>query len=135
MKTLSVVAITAALSGCAAPYFYTDAQLAAKAKEDSTPNLCAITLMAPPLRVMNAAMNEIKARAATCDWDQAKAIADEYYARQQATAATQQAQQANLINGLAVSGALLQQAGPHAYPGPSQTTCIRQGAFLNCNSY
>ena len=132
-----MIALTVAcLAGCGTVIPYTDAQLAAKAKEDSTPNLCAITLMAVPPRVLNAAMNEIQARNAQCDWEQAKAITAAYYARQQAAAEAQQAQQANFINALAVSGALLQQSGPRYYgPAPTQTTCVQQGVFLNCNTH
>lgn len=129
-----IVILAACLVGCATRF--TPEQLAAKAREETTPNLCAITLMAVPLPVLNAAENEVRARNAQCDWDQAKAITAQYYARQQAQAAANQAWQANLINALATSSALLQQSGPHYYSAPPvHTTCVQQGVFMNCDSY
>lgn len=135
MKLRGVVLVTSGiLAGCAAQY--TPEQLAARAKEDSTPNLCAITLMAPPMSVLNAAENELHARSATCDWEQAKAIAANYYARQQAAAEARQAQQANAMALMGMSALFLQQSGPHYYaPPPVNTTCQQQGVFMNCTSY
>lgn len=131
---LASLAGAAMLSACAVPY--TPEQLAAKAKEDSTPNLCAITLMAPPMSVLNAAENEIQARGATCDWEQARAIADAQYARQQAAADAKQAQMNQSMMMMGMGAALLQQSGPHYYaPPPVQTQCVQQGIYMNCSSY
>lgn len=133
MRTLIAgVGVCIALAGCAT--YYSPAQLATAAKAESTPNLCAIALMAPPLRVLNAAENEIAARGAKCDWDQARAIASTQMERQQAQREEQQQRNAMLLG---LSAALLQQSGPRPYssPPPMQTSCIQQGVFLNCSSY
>lgn len=130
----SILCLCMALAGCAMQY--TPEQLSAKAKEESTPNLCAITLMAPPMAVLDAAENEIHARNATCDWNQARAIAEAQYARQTAQAQQQQATQTNFMNALGASALLLQQSGPRYYSAPpAQTTCVQQGVFMNCQSY
>lgn len=130
----SMIGICIALTGCAT--HYTAGQLANMAKHESTPDLCAITLMAPAAAVMNAAENEIRARAASCDWDQARAIAETQMERAQAQ---QEAKQQRAQNNMAMFGAaamLLQQSAPHYYGAPPiQTTCIQQGVFTNCTSY
>ena len=133
MRALAGLVAISALAGCTVPY--TAAQLADMATKEPTPNLCALTLMAPPMPVLDAAENELHARNATCDWNQAKAIAEAQYARQ-AAQAQQQAAQANFMNALGASAMLLQQSGPRYYSAPPvQTTCIQQGVFTNCNSY
>ncbi|AOI76080.1 hypothetical protein WS54_07210 [Burkholderia sp. NRF60-BP8] len=92
--------------------------------------------MAPPMAVLNAAENELHARGAACDWEQAKAIAANYYARKQAEAEARQAQQANAMALMGMSALFLQQSGPRYYaPPPVHTTCQQQGVFTNCTSY
>lgn len=132
-----IAAAAAALSmlcGCAT--HYSPAQLAEQARVETTPNLCAITLMAPPAAVMNAAENELQARAASCDWNQARAIAETQMERAQAQQQIKQQRIANSMQMLGAASVLLQQSGPHYYaPPPVQTTCIQQGVFTNCTSY
>lgn len=114
---------------------YTPEQLAAAAKTEATPNLCAITLMGNPA-IAKAAQEEIEARRATCDWQQAQAIAQTYIAQQQAKIQEQQARQANAMALFGASALFLQQSGPRSYaPSPVNTTCVQQGVFMNCNSY
>ena len=130
----AVLALAVLVSACAVPY--TPEQLAAKAKQDSTPNLCAVTLMRISEAVTNAAMNEIEARGGTCDWQQAQAIAETQLAKKQAEADAKQAQMQQSMMMMGMGAALLQQSGPHYYaPPPVQTSCIRQGIYMNCTSY
>lgn len=122
-----------ALAACAT--HLTPGQLAARASIEPTPNLCAITLLSPPDDVLKAAQDEIAGRHATCDWEQARAIAQLQIQQRQAQAEEQQARQANAMALMGASAQLLQQSGPHYYaPPPTQTTCVQQGVFLNCNS-
>lgn len=135
MRRLSFAALTAlSLAACAAPY--SAAQLAEKAQVETTPNLCAITLMAPPAAVIAAAENELRARNANCDWGQAQAIANVQAQRAQAAREAQQQQFQNSMQMMGAASTLLQQSEPHYYgPPPIQTTCVRQGVFTNCTSY
>lgn len=122
------------LAACATPL--TREQLAGKAREETTPNLCAITLMAPPLSVLNAAENEIRARNATCDWTQAQAIAETQIAARQARAEEQQARAANAAAMFGAASVLLQESAPRTLaPAPVTTTCHQAGYYLNCTSY
>lgn len=131
---IAAAAAVSVLCGCAT--HYTPAQLAHRAAIETTPNLCAITLMAPAPEVMNAAENELRDRAATCDWEQARAIAETQMERMQAQEEAKQQRIQNSMQMLSAGAMLLQQSGPHYYsPPPVQTTCVQQGVFTNCTSY
>lgn len=123
------------IAGCTTPL--TPGQLAARAMIEPTSSLCAVVVLSPGPDAVRAAEDEIASRHATCDWDEARAIAQVQIQRKQAEADAQQArQQANAAALMGASAALLQQSGPRYYaPAPTQTTCIQQGVFLNCNSY
>ena len=113
----------------------TPERLAALAKDDTTPNLCAAILALPPAYA-TAAQNELTSRSASCDWEQAKAIAETYIARQQAQEQLRQHNMANMMSVLGTSAALLQQAGPKPYPGsPAITNCRWLGSTWTCSSY
>lgn len=113
----------------------TPERLAALAKTDTTPNLCAATLVLPPAFI-KAAQDELAVRSATCDWEQAKAIAETYIARQQAQEQLRQQNAANMMAVLGPSAALLQQSSPQPYPGePVTTNCRWLGSTWTCNSY
>lgn len=125
---------------CACTFHPTPGELMARAMIEPTPNLCAVVLLSQRPDEVKAAEDEISSRHATCNWDEARAVAQTQIAQKQAEAQAQeqadQARQANLMNALAISGALLQQSGPHYYsPPPAQTTCVQQGIFMHCNSY
>lgn len=121
MKRLGVLAALPLLHACA----LTPAQLAARAREDTTPNLCAATLVLSAAAV-KAAEDELAARGATCDWEQARAIAETYLARQQAARAA--------MFGMGMT--MLQQSGPtQIAPAPTTTNCRWLGNVWNCTSY
>lgn len=122
------------LSACASEY--TPKQLADIAKTDATPNLCAATLTgyAP---VVKAANDELQARQAQCDWQQAQAIAQANYARKQAEIQERQTRQANAMAMMGVGAAIMQQSGPRTAPSssPSNLSCVQQGVFTNCTAF
>lgn len=138
MRTVLLGALVGAamLSACATPF--TPEQLAAKAKEDSTPNLCAITLMGVSVAVTNAAMNEIQARGETCDWKQAGAIAEAQMTQRRLAEEAQHERSHAFVNNLATAATIMQQSGAgqrYYAPAPVQTHCIQQGIYMNCSSY
>lgn len=130
-----LVALGAAMSAaCAADY--TPQQLAEIARGDATPNLCAATLSGYAPVVM-AATNELEARHAQCDWQQAQAIAQANYARKQLELQERQNRQANAMALMGMGSAFMQQAGPRApaSPTPSNMSCVQQGVFTNCTAF
>lgn len=133
MRRLMVIFAAAMSAACAAEY--TPQQLSEIAKNDATPNLCAATLSgyAP---VVKAATEELQARNAQCDWQQAQAIAQASYARKQLEIQERQARQANAMALMGMGATYMQQAGPKPYnPQQSNMSCIQQGVFTNCTAF
>jgi hypothetical protein len=138
MKKMPIFLVIA-LAGCATRL--TPGQLMARAMIQPTQNLCATLLLSSDPDVLKAAQDEITSRHATCDWEQAKAIAEVQIEKQQAAAEQERneraARMANAAALMSVSGALLQQSRPQpVQPAvPTTTNCHQMGAYWNCTSY
>lgn len=125
MKTI-IALFAVLLSACAMQP--TSEQLAAMAKTDTTPDLCAATLVLSPAAV-KAAQNELMSRGATCDWNLARAKAELYLEQKRE-------QQQNAMMALGMGAQMMQQSGPRVLtPAPVMATCQQMGYFTNCQTY